>query len=290
MKPIAVTGVSGHTGRVAAERLLARSLPVRVIVRDARKGEPWKELGAEVAVADLGDEAALKRAFDGVDGVYLLLPPKLDARDFLADRKRLVETIARALQAAVVPHVVFLSSVGAQLPSGTGPILALRHSEQVLESASASVTFLRPSFFMENWGMVLPAVKSDGVLPTFLPPERAFPQIATQDIGGVVARELLIPGRGAKHVELSGPVASPREVADAFSRLLGRTVQPEVAPLSAIVPTFTSMGVSDNVARLFAEMYGTLGSGQLVFEKPESVELMPTALIDGLRGLLASGS
>src|ERR1043165_7598852 len=72
----AIAGVSGHTGSVAAETLLAQGKPVRVIVRDAAKGAAWSQKGAEVAVASLEDTAALTRALTGVAGAFVLLPPQ----------------------------------------------------------------------------------------------------------------------------------------------------------------------------------------------------------------------
>src|SRR5580704_14590954 len=73
----AVAGVSGHTGRVVAETLLGQNKPVRVIVRDAAKGEDWKKRGAEVGLADLDDADALTQALRGASGAYLLLPPMM---------------------------------------------------------------------------------------------------------------------------------------------------------------------------------------------------------------------
>src|SRR6185295_17669043 len=70
-----IAGVSGNTGSVVANTLLADKQPVRVIVRDAAKGEPWKAKGAEVVVASLDDRASLARALTGATGAYLLLPP-----------------------------------------------------------------------------------------------------------------------------------------------------------------------------------------------------------------------
>ena len=79
-----VAGVSGHTGRVVAETLLAKGSKVRVVVRDAAKGEPWAKKGAEVAIADLGDEAALAKALAGATGAYLLVPPIMGVPDMRA--------------------------------------------------------------------------------------------------------------------------------------------------------------------------------------------------------------
>ena len=79
-----VAGVSGNTGRVAAQVLLDAGERVRVVVRDAAKGEAWRAKGAEVAVADLGDASALAAALSGAKGAYLLLPPNMASGDFRA--------------------------------------------------------------------------------------------------------------------------------------------------------------------------------------------------------------
>ena len=110
----AITGVTGNTGAVVAETLLAAGQPVRVIVRDAAKGAPWKARGAEVAVADVADVAALTAALRGVAGAYFLVPPVVASPTPLEDNRRVVDTLVAATAAAKVPHVVLLSSVGAR--------------------------------------------------------------------------------------------------------------------------------------------------------------------------------
>ena len=50
-----MAGVSGNTGSAAASVLLEKGQPVRVLVRSEEKGKPWKDRGAEVAVASLED-------------------------------------------------------------------------------------------------------------------------------------------------------------------------------------------------------------------------------------------
>src|SRR5215510_13296974 len=108
-----IAGVTGNTGSVVANTLLADKQPVRVIVRDAAKGEPWKVRGAEVAVAEVGDRAALARALTGAKGAYLLLPPNgWTETDIPAGRARLTESLLGAVRDARPGHVVFLSSAG----------------------------------------------------------------------------------------------------------------------------------------------------------------------------------
>ncbi|MFC9962565.1 SDR family oxidoreductase, partial [Streptomyces nigra] len=67
-----VTGTTGQVGRRLVPRLLTQAGPgdrIRVLVRDAARGERFAELGAEVVVGDLRDEEALGKAVAGVDAV-----------------------------------------------------------------------------------------------------------------------------------------------------------------------------------------------------------------------------
>ena len=281
-----ITGATGHTGAVAAETLLGAGKKVRVVVRDAAKAERLKALGAELFVADLADASAFARAVRGAQGVFLLSPPDVAAKDFIAERKRLTQQQVDTLAAEQVPHVVLLSSIGAQHAAGTGPILSVRNAEQQLRASGLPATFVRAAYFVENWGAVVPAVESDGVLPSFIAARARISMVSTPDIGKTVAQSLIEGPRGVRVIELSGPSdASPNDVAAAFSRILGKPVQVLEAPLEAVVPTFTSLGISGNVAELFREMYEALAAGKLSPEPGEQVR-GTTQLESTLRGLL----
>jgi uncharacterized protein YbjT (DUF2867 family) len=262
-----IAGVSGNTGSIVANALLEQGKKVRVIVRDATKGEPWKARGAEVAIASVEDEAALAKALQGATGAYLLSPPDVRAKSFVAERHLVHEGIARAVEKSKVPHVVLLSSIGAQHAGGTGPIRALHDAEQQLAKTSAKTTFVRAAYFLENWGAVLGAT-AHGKLPTFLPPDLSVPMVATKDIGLVAAKALLEPPAGKSEViELSGPRDyTSRELAAILTKIVGKPVEVDAAPTSAVVPTYESFGISTNVAGLFQEMYEGIASGIVAHE------------------------
>src|SRR5205809_994264 len=78
-----VLGASGNAGKVVAETLLRQKKKVRVVLHDAAKGKAWGEAGADVAIADVDEGAALERAFSGAEGVYVLLPPNFDSNHVL---------------------------------------------------------------------------------------------------------------------------------------------------------------------------------------------------------------
>ena len=263
----AIAGVTGHTGKVVAETLQAKGQPIRVIVRDEKKGTSWKERGAEVAVASVDDEAALARALGGAKGAYVLLPPDATTTDFFGSCAKRIDAIGRAAVKSGLGHLVLLSSIGAQIPQGTGPIRALHQAERNFVRLGIGTTFVRASYFLENYGGALAAAKNDGVLPSFLPASLTHAVVTTADIGRAAAQALLDGPRGRRVIELSGPVdVTPAGVAAAVGELLGRTVNVVEAPLDAVVPTFMSFGMSQHMAEIYREMYAGFIAGGIRWE------------------------
>jgi uncharacterized protein YbjT (DUF2867 family) len=261
-----VLGASGNTGKVVAETLLSQKKNVRVVLRDAAKGQAWKEAGAEVAIADVEDGAALKRAFSGAEGAYVLLPPNFSSTQMRVDNNRRASTIAAAIEAAGVRHVVMLSSIGAQQPDGTGPVLGVRDAEATFTRGRAAATFVRAAYFMENWRGALFGV-AHGVLPTFLLADKAIPMVATRDIGTAAARLLAEGGSGKQVIELAGPGEySPRDVAAALARVVGKPIAVQEAPEEAMAPALTGAGMNGEWARLFQELTHGLNAGIVVWE------------------------
>ena len=283
-----VAGVTGNTGSVVASKLLDAGKQVRVLARDPRKAQALQARGAEVVRADLDDVPALTQALTGAEGAYLLSPPDTGAQAFLAERQKLLEGVAQAVAAARVPHTVFLSSIGAQQTHGTGIIESVHHGEKALVATGLPVTFVRAGYFVENWASVLPAVKKDGVLPSFVTVDRQLPQVSTRDIGLVAAQALLDGPSGVRVLELSGPVdLSPAQVAEELSRLLDRPITAVPGPLEAVVPTFTSFGISENVASLFRDMYDGFNRGQVAWQGAPAVAVRGTQSIrETLKALL----
>ena len=283
-----ITGVSGHTGSVVASTLLADKRPVRVIVRDAAKGEPWKAKGAEVAIASLDDQAALARALAGAKGVYLLIPPSAwNATDIAADRAKVAKAVVGAVRDAKPGHVVLLSSMGAELPAGTGPIKYLHPVEAGLRESGVPSTFLRAAYFMENWaGMAKGAIDS-GSLYYGLRADVRLAQVATQDIGKTAAR-LLVEGApsGTRVVQLAGPVEyTLQDTADALAKVAGKPIAAVSVPAAATIDALVGMGASRELASLFAEMTEAINDGRIAWQGKDIVRGMIT-LEERLRQLL----
>jgi uncharacterized protein YbjT (DUF2867 family) len=177
--------------------------------------------------------------------------------------------------------------VGAQHAAGNGPIRLLHIAEKLFSESGVPSTFVRAAYFIENWGPVLGAAKQDGVLPSFLPAADALPMVATADIGATAAQALLDGPRGLRVIELRSVDASPNDVAKALSSLLGREIKVVTPPLDAVVPTFTSFGISAPVAELFREMYEGIASGHVTWAGGGAEAVKGKAsLQDTLRGML----
>ncbi len=269
MSLFAVAGVSGHTGRVVADTLLAHGHSVRVIVRDAAKGEPWKARGATVAVADVENAAAFASALKGADGAYVLLPPNMTTGNMRAYQAKAGRALVEAIAAAAIPHVVMLSSVGAQEPAGTGPIAALYPIEHALRDLpNTGASFLRAAYFMENlqgsFGML-----DQGIFPTFAPKDAGMAMIATKDIGEVAAGLLLegppAPGK-PRVVELGSTPYSASDVAAGLSKLLGKPIAAYEAPVASMAAALAGYGMPADVAAMYQEMTEGAMAGLVKFE------------------------
>jgi uncharacterized protein YbjT (DUF2867 family) len=249
-----ITGATGRTGSVVARTLLEQKQPVRVVVRDAAKGAEWKQRGAEVAVAALDDPAALGRAFAGAESAYLMVPPVYGSPSMLEGQRKIID----ALAANRPKHVVLLSSMGAQLPSGTGPIVTLHRAEEKLRPDAA----LRAAYFMENWAGPLPVARQQGILPSAL--RGLISMVAADDIGRTAAGLLLEKHQGV--VELAGPEDySAEDVARTVSKILGREINWVAVPDEAIAPSLVQAGFSPDVAELFRELTVALSHGTIAW-------------------------
>jgi NAD(P)H dehydrogenase (quinone) len=224
-----ITGITGKVGGAIARNLLANGSTVRAVLRDEAKTEEWKNRGCEITFADMNDAAALATAFAGAEGVFILPPSDFDPEPGFPEARRVIEAITTALRQALPGKVVCLSTIGADAIQEN--LLTQRSLlEQALSDIGIPVTFLRPGWFIENALWDVPAARDEGILRSFLQPaDKAFPMIATEDVGHVAARLLREEWRGTRIVELEGPARiSPNDLAQALAAALKRPVRVEV--------------------------------------------------------------
>lgn len=247
----AITGITGKVGGAFARNLLADELPVRAVLRDAAKAVEWKAKGCDVALAEMDDAASLASAFKGAEGVFILPPSEFDPEPGFPEARRVIDAVSAALVEARPARAVCLSTIGADAPHEN--LLTQRTLlEQALGGIGLPVTFLRPGWFMENAQWDVPAARDEGVLRSFLQPvDKAFPMVATQDVGCTAAALLRENWSGTRVVELEGPArVSPNDVARAFAAALGHPVSVEVVPRETWETIFRAQGTRNPLPRI----------------------------------------
>jgi len=262
-----VLGASGHTGHAVATNLLTRGQKVRVVGRNSLHLQPLASKGAEPFIADVSDASALVKAFQPADSAYVMIPPNLTSKDPLGYADRVSDAIFTAVQKSGVKNVVVLSSVGAELPSATGPVVGLHNLEQKLNQiVEANILFLRAAYFMENTLPQTNAIRKMGNAAGPLREDLSIPMIATRDIGNVAADVLLHPTiRGKQIRELHGQrdLTYP-EVAATIGEAIGK---PDLKYIHITGDQFRDVlvqsGMSPQVANLLREMTDALNSGKM---------------------------
>ena len=263
---IVILGASGNTGRAAAEVLLKDGAKVRAVGRDANKLRSLK--GAEALAGDASDAGFLKKAFAGAEAAYTLIPPNFTAPDFRGYQDKLGEALAEAVAASPrLSHVVFLSSLGAEQPSGTGPIAGLHAQEERFRRIKGkNVLFLRAGYFFENHFSTLGLIKAQGVNGGAIRGDVPVAMIAAKDIGAAAAAALKAKDfSGAQTRELLGP----RDLTlDETTRILGARIgKPELKyvqfPYDRFEQALIGMGLSASLAAGYAEMSKAINDGRV---------------------------
>ena len=290
---IAVVGAAGNIGYATSLKLREAGVPVRAILRDAKKERQLTELGCDVALADLQDSTRLRRAIANVDAVQVILPPASQAEDAASEMRRSTESLAEALEETHPNRVLAISDYGAHIREDTGMPGMFRIFEERLRQLEMPKVFLRSAEHMENWGRVIPAAVATGVLPSLHHPvESSFATVCARDIGVLAADLLLQPVAAAREqiVHAEGPRRySANDVAAALSNLLGRTVTAQALPRSQWQKNLERT-MSASAARLLINFFDAANQGGIVDVDPYNGEVRSgtTELMEALRPLAPS--
>lgn len=264
----AVTGITGQVGAVVGAKLLERGLSVRAVMRNAEKAASWRERGAEIAIVEMTDTAALTAAFTGAEAVFLLIPPTFDPAPGFPQVKLIIEALKAALVKAVPKKVVCLSTIGAQAKE-ENLLTQLGLVEQALSDLPMPIALLRAAWFMENsvWDI---ASARDGLMPSFLQPlDKPVPMVSVRDVGAIAAEMLQEDWTGKRVVELEGPYRiTPLQMAEVFSTVLGRPVRAEKVERHTWEALFRSQGMQNPGPRM--RMLDGFNEGWIEFESGEA--------------------
>ncbi|QEE30534.1 NAD-dependent epimerase/dehydratase family protein [Terriglobus albidus] len=267
-----ILGASGNTGSIVANFLLSKGEKVRVVGRDAGRLQRFVDKGAEAFTADLSDAAALSKAFSGARAAYLLLPP-VKTREA---QERESDAIAKAVNQSGLRYAVNLSSYGAQVPEGTGPVAGLHSAEEKLNAIGGlNVLHLRAAYFMENNLAAIGMIHGMGIFGNALLPDVKLPMIATRDVGDYAAQRLLhLDFSGEQTRELLGERdLSMTEATAVIGRGIGKPdLEYKQFSYDQVEQALTQMGVPPKGAALYIEMYKAINAGVLAPLEPRSSE------------------
>jgi NAD(P)H dehydrogenase (quinone) len=283
----AITGITGKVGGEVARHLIANGQSVRAVLRDRAKAADWAAKGCDVAIADMGNAEQLAAAFSGTEGVFILPPSDFDPEPGYPEAKRVIDQVARALMTARPQKVVCLSTIGADAPHDN--LLTQRTlMERSLNAIGLPVSFLRPGWFMENALWDVASARDEGVVRSFLQPaNKAFPMVATRDVGRLAADLLRQHWSGTRIVELEGPVrVSANDLAEAFAVVLGRSVRVEIVARESWEGLFRAQGMKNPQARI--RMLDGFNEGWIEFsDQGRSAVKGDTPLLDVITALVA---
>jgi len=215
---ILVTGATGKVGSELVRRLSERRAGFRALVRSAGKAAAIREAGGEAVVGDLADPAALKAALKGVEKLFLLT-------NSLPDQPETEARIVDAAKAAGATRVVKVSTSGADALEPPLFLKLHRDAERHIEGSGLEWTFLRPSFFMQNYLDFADAIRTQRVLASPAGAGR-HADVDARDVGEVAARVLTESGHEERAYELTGREAySFDDVARRIGTISGREVR-----------------------------------------------------------------
>ncbi|HXJ15350.1 MAG TPA: NmrA family NAD(P)-binding protein [Candidatus Limnocylindrales bacterium] len=265
-----ILGANGNTGSIIANFLLSKDKKVRVVGRDTERLQRLVRKGAEAFKADVSDAAALTNAFGGARAAYLMLPP-LNSRE---EQERQSDAIAKAAKESGLRYAVHLSSYGAHVPEGTGPVAGLHSSEQKLNAISdLNVLHLRAAYFMENNLAAIDMIHGMGRFGHALLPDLKLPMIATRDIGDFAAQRVLeLDFSGKQTRELLGDRdLSMVEATAVIGRGIGKPdLRYEQFSYDQVRQALTQMGFSPKKAAVYIEMFEAINAGILAAQEPRS--------------------
>ena len=248
---VLITGATGNTGSGLVPKLREAGVEVRAFVRDEAKAQALKDIGVEVVLGDLDRPETIEPAVEGVDKIYLLTWNG-------PTQEKQVENVLNAAKKAGNPHIVRHSMWGSEK---SRIIQQGERAEQAIKSSGLPWTLLKPTFFMQNTMMAAQTIKSDGVI-YWDTGNGKLGMIDVRDIVDSAYAVLTGSGHDGKSYILTGPKAiSMQDVANTFSKVLGRDINYVNVPHEASVQSMVSMGFPEWIARGYGELMEGFSQG-----------------------------
>ena len=266
-KNITIVGATGNIGKKIVELLLDNDVKVRAVARNISKLRMLEATGTEIYAGDIKNTSFIEKVFKGSDSIFAMLPPCYQLSDFQNEFRQMAESLTNAIRRSGISHVVLLSSVGADLPSGNGQISSLYEFESKLKNVpELSVVALRCAFFMENLLGSIPLIKSAGINGSIFNPASSFSMIASNDISFTAYDYLINPSFYGFNVRyLLGPKDYTfTEVTSVIGAAIGKPdLQYVKFSEEDFIKGIIGVGFSANAAKALVEGLTALEKGNL---------------------------
>jgi uncharacterized protein YbjT (DUF2867 family) len=271
-----LSGSLGHINKPLTQKLVAAGHDVTVISSQEKRKSEIEALGAKAAVGSVDDEAFLTKTFKGADAVFELIPPINNPTNWQAEIHETGKKFANAINAAGVKKVVQLSSIGAHMATGCGPVSGVHFAELELDALKGvDILHLRPSYFYTNLLSMIGMVKHGGIFGNNVGGDQTLVLVHPRDIAEVAAEELLALNFKGKSVRyIASDERSSKEIAAALGAAIGKPELPyvqftdEQATQGAI-----QAGLPAELAKNFTEMGVALRTGEM---QSEYIKYKPT--------------
>jgi len=281
-----ITGSLGHISKPLTIALVKAGKQVTVVTNSKDRVAAIESLGAIAAVGSVSDVDFLKRTFKGADAVYTMVPPNFGTPDI----KKHIEEVGRnytiALKDSGVKHVVNLSSIGAHLPAGVGPVSGLYRAEQSLNTLKdINIKHLRPGYFYQNLLSNVGLIKHAGIIGSnFNVTDNKFPLSEPADIAEAATEELLnlnFTGHSVRYV-VSDEV-STASVAKVLGAAIGKPELPWIAFTDEqALDGMLNAGLPKDISNNYVEMGQAINNGTMSedYWKTRTGKLGKTKLAD----------
>jgi uncharacterized protein YbjT (DUF2867 family) len=262
----AITGSTGHISLPVIKQLVAAGHSVKVITSNANRAHEIEALGATAAVGPVQNAEFLKQAFAGADAVYTMVPPMWQPVNWKAEIGAVGKNYAEAIKANQVKWVVNLSSIGAHLPDGCGPVSGLYLVEQALnELTNTNVLHVRPGYFFNNLLANIGLIRQTGILGSNNGPDTRYILSDTNDIAKVIGEALLhtdFKGHSVKYT--SSDERTAKEIATVIGAAIGK---PELLWVEFTdeqsLAGMLGAGLSQEIAANYTQMGAALRQGKM---------------------------
>jgi uncharacterized protein YbjT (DUF2867 family) len=262
---IVVTGSLGNISKPLTINLIKAGHDVTVITSNSNKKEEIISLGAKPAVGSVTDVSFLTESFTGADALYAMVPPNFGAADLKGFAAGVGKNYADAIKASGLKKVVLLSSIGAHLSSGTGPITGLHRVENHLNALEGvTVVILRAAYFYFNFYSNIGMIKHMGIIGGNIAPGKFMALTHPQDIAEAAANALQSSVTG-KRVEY---VVNDERTTTDVARILGTAIgKPDLQWVEftdeQALGGMVQSGLPEEPAKNYVEMGNSINSGML---------------------------